>query len=101
MDENEAFQEPGDARYYFDLRKTIEADRSLQNILQTKMTEIEKHMANGLKFCTFLPGSFDKRFVKQLDNWIDREMTTDGRSMMVKLYHKYRRQISNYNPNLS
>lgn len=60
------------------------------------MTAIEIKIANALKFCTFLPGSFDKRFVKQLPNWIDREMTENGSAYMIKLFHKYHRQIPNY-----
>jgi len=60
------------------------------------MTATEIKVANALLQCTFLPGSFDKRFVKQLPNWQDREMTEKGRAMMLKLFQKYRRQIRNY-----
>lgn len=60
------------------------------------MTAIESKMALRLNHCTFLPGSFDKRFVKQLSNWKDREMTEKGRAKMIELFHKYRRQISDY-----
>lgn len=61
------------------------------------MTAIELKICNRLQFCRFLPATFDKRFVKQLPNWREREMTEKGRSMMIKLFHKYRRQISDYN----
>jgi hypothetical protein len=57
------------------------------------MTSDEWKMACDLSRCSFLPGSFDKRFAKQLVNWKDREMTEKGREMLKKLHHKYRRQI--------
>lgn len=61
------------------------------------MTTAEKKFADALSNCSFLPGSADKRFVKQLPNWHDRGMTVKGRAHMLKLAVKYRRQI----PNLS
>jgi hypothetical protein len=60
------------------------------------MTEIEKKVANRLMRCTFLPGSFHKRFVKQLKNWADRDMTEKGRALMIDLFHRYRNQIFDY-----
>lgn len=60
------------------------------------MTELEKKIANSLQFCSFLPGSFDKRFVKQLHIWADRDMTEKGRAYMLNLLYKYRRQIPDY-----
>lgn len=60
------------------------------------MTNIEKKIAARLNNCSFLPGSFDKRFVKQLSNWDDREMTERGRATMLMLFTKYRRQIPDY-----
>lgn len=60
------------------------------------MTVTERHIASALSQVTFLPGSFDKRFVKQLPNWLEREMTEKGRDKMIALFHKYRRQIPNY-----
>jgi hypothetical protein len=64
------------------------------------MTNAEKTIAEALGKCRFLPGSFDKRFVNQLPNWIDREMTKAGRTTLYRLYEKYRKQIPDYNPNL-
>ena len=64
------------------------------------MTQIEKHIAERLMKCRFLPGSFDKRFVNQLDNWTDRDMTTAGRTTLFRLYEKYRGQIPDYNANI-
>lgn len=60
------------------------------------MTDIEIKAAIALQNCTFLPGSFDKKFVHQLGNWYSRPMTQKGRAMMVKMLMKYRRQIPNY-----
>jgi len=60
------------------------------------MTVIERQIAVALQACSFLPGTFDKRFVQNLPNWYDREMTVKGRAMLVKLLVKYRRQIPNY-----
>lgn len=56
------------------------------------MTKEERKMANALRMCSFIPGSFDKKFVGQLANWEDREMTDKGREFLKKLYKKYRRQ---------
>jgi len=64
------------------------------------MTPIEKQIAADLSRCRFLPGSFDKKFVKQLPNWVDRDMTKAGRTTLYRLYEKYRGQIPDYNPNI-
>lgn len=60
------------------------------------MTEPEKSIAWALCSCSFLPGSFDKRFVNQLDKWKDRDMTVKGRAKMMELLQKYRRQIPSF-----
>lgn len=60
------------------------------------MTNNELQIANALSKCSFLPGTFDKRFVKQLPNWQEKELTVKGRAMLIKLMVKYRRQIPNY-----
>jgi hypothetical protein len=60
------------------------------------MTTIERKIASALISCSFLPGSFDKRFIRQLPNWENREMTEKGREKMIELLHKYRRQIPNH-----
>lgn len=64
------------------------------------MTNAEKIISVALSKCRFLPGSFDKRFVNQLPNWQEREMTKSGRTTLYRLYEKYRKQIPDYNPNL-
>lgn len=58
------------------------------------MTSEEIKMANALLKCTFLPASFDKKFVKQLPNWKERDMTPEGKALLEKLYYKYRKQIN-------
>jgi len=58
------------------------------------MTDLQKQVATALKNCSFLPGSFDKRFVRNLDP--DKEMTEKGLNMMLRLFDRYRRQIPNY-----
>lgn len=60
------------------------------------MTLEEKILANELMKCSFLPGSFDKKFVKQLPNWYSKPMTQKGKKTLVDLFHKYKRQISDY-----
>ena len=60
------------------------------------MTDLEHKIAVSLNNCTFLPGSFDKRFVKQLRDKLDQPMTDKGRAFMMSLFHKYRRQIPDY-----
>lgn len=58
------------------------------------MTSEEIKMANALLKCRLLPASFDKKFVKQLPNWKERDMTPEGKAMLEKLYYKYRKQIN-------
>lgn len=60
------------------------------------MTSIEVRCARALSTCSFLPGCFDKRWVKQLPKWQNREMTEKGRALLLKLVQKYRRQIPNH-----
>lgn len=60
------------------------------------MTQTERKVAYALNRCRFLPGSFEKKFVHQLDNWEDKEMTTKGRDCMLKMLDKFRNQIPNY-----
>lgn len=60
------------------------------------MTEREHYAANQLARCSFQPGSFEKRFAKQIkakavsDN---PEITEKGRACLWRLVYRYRRQI--------
>jgi hypothetical protein len=60
------------------------------------MTSTELKIAHALQNCNFLPGSFDKKFSNQLNNWEGRDMTQKGRDKMLEMLYKYRRQIHNY-----
>lgn len=59
------------------------------------MNESEELGWRALKRCSFLPGSFDKRWVKNADP--EKAMTKEGRTFMLKLLMKYRRQIPGWN----
>lgn len=60
------------------------------------MTEEEKRMVRILYQCSFLPASFDKRFVKgkyrHLQQTPDKPLTEKGHNCLVRLFHRYRRQ---------
>ena len=60
------------------------------------MTPTELKIASALQSCSYQPGSFDKKFTAQLDNWTNRDMTQKGRDKMLELLYKYRRQIPKY-----
>jgi len=62
-----------------------------------KVLATDEDRANIAKLvpCRFLPGSFDKRFARDLDSQLANsgEITEKQRAYLVKLVHKYRRQI--------
>jgi hypothetical protein len=70
----------------------------------TLITERDKLLISGLAGCTFLPGSWDKRFVKAMYGYdsVERkiiyptEITEKQRGCLEELYHRYRRQIPNH-----
>ena len=56
-------------------------------------------MIAALSKCNFLPGSYDKRFVRSLTEMLAREnpdkpkpLTQNQHNYLVKLFHKYRNQ---------
>jgi len=62
------------------------------------MTTGEKLIAQQLQEkVTFLPGSYDKRFARDIaylvTNYPDRDLTVGQRGHLYKLLHKYRRQL--------
>lgn len=63
------------------------------------MTPQEREIAINLDRCTYLPGSFEKRFARDMaffaQNDPDREMTARQRSWMLTQLKRYRRQIPN------
>lgn len=62
------------------------------------MTENQRKMIKALNKCIFLPGSFDKRFARDMysimtnDN-ADKPLTEKQGGYLAKLFHKYRKQI--------
>lgn len=59
------------------------------------LTDTEKLMAKALSTeVTFLPASYDKRFCYGLP--IDAEYTEKQIAFIHKIFHKYRRQIKDY-----
>ena len=60
------------------------------------MTTIEKMMSDRLQKCSFLPGSWEKKFVNQLSKWEDRQMTSKGRASLIRCFAKYHNQISDF-----
>ena len=60
------------------------------------MTQEQKQMLAALRNCTFLPGSYDKRFVNDMSNKAeDYELSDKQAVFLEKLHHRYRRQIGN------
>lgn len=63
------------------------------------ITELSEQIS-ALRKCTFLPGSYDKRFVRDvgscLDNMPEKELTERQVTYIKTLYHKYRKQIQNH-----
>ena len=66
-------------------------------VLTIKVPATDEDKANIAKLvpCRFLPGSFDKRFARDLDSQLSNsgEITEKQRTYLVKLIYKYRRQI--------
>lgn len=59
------------------------------------MTDDEKRMVDELSKCVFLPGSYEKRFVRELAyRGIKYELTAKQCAFLAKLHHSYRRQIA-------
>lgn len=58
------------------------------------MTPRHYESLQALKQCTFLPGSFDKRFVRDLSALPqDTELTEKQAANVERLAHRYRKQI--------
>lgn len=56
------------------------------------MTEQQRKMVSALAGCRFLPGSFEKRFVRSL---VDREgpLTSMQEKRLRQVAHSYRKQV--------
>lgn len=60
------------------------------------MDEEEKQAAQALAKCTYLPGSFEKRFARDMDSIARGEhptITAKQRVWLWKQVHRYRKQI--------
>ena len=60
------------------------------------MTDFEKMISSELQKCSVLPGSWEKRFIRQLPSWEDREMTPQGRASLIRCFCKYHAQIPDF-----
>ena len=63
--------------------------------VKVSATDEDRTNISKLVRCTFLPASFDKRFVKNIASQLANsgEITEKQRAYLVKLVYKYRRQI--------
>jgi hypothetical protein len=58
------------------------------------MDKVHFEMLQGLRRCTFMPGSWDKRFVRDLASKPeDAELTEKQQEWVEKMAYKYRRQV--------
>jgi hypothetical protein len=65
------------------------------------MTETEKDMLHRLSRCTFLPGSWEKRFVRNLHFTARSKKPTISpkqREWLVEIAYRYRNQIERQTP---
>lgn len=59
------------------------------------MTPDERKKVEALAMCTFLPGSYPKRFVRDMSTLPeDYILTFKQEAYLLKLYWQYRRQIN-------
>lgn len=63
------------------------------------MTDEERSLVRQLWLCTFLPGSFEKRFVNSLYSLIVQSpeqpiLSNKQHAYLAKLAHRYRRQLA-------
>ena len=58
---------------------------------RTDLTTIEVKMLRALAGCTFTPGSFDKRFVRDIQG--QTALTEKQRDLLHKTFYRYRRQM--------
>lgn len=58
------------------------------------MTGAYVHLISALSKCTFLPGSWDKRFARDMAGLFPGgDLTEKQRANVLRLVHKYRRQL--------
>lgn len=58
------------------------------------MEQYQRDMINELRACTFLPGSYQKRFVRDMSTKPDDyELSEKQAAFLEKLHYMYREQI--------
>ncbi len=61
------------------------------------MDKYQREMINELSACTFLPGSYQKRFVRDLSTKPDDyELSEKQTAFLEKLHYMYRKQIGKH-----
>lgn len=59
------------------------------------MTKEQRSKLEALDRCTMLPGSWDKRFIRDMKGQPADFVPSEKQSEMIeKLYHRYRRQLA-------
>ena len=59
------------------------------------MNDLQKKAVSLLNRCTFIPGSFDKRFVRTLNGKGEKPITENQEKYLWKLVWAYRKQHRN------
>lgn len=69
-----------------------------KTLTRTPASDIEREISKRLSFVTCLPGTFDKRFCRDIKHVCHSPegITENQRDILYKLLKKYRRQIANY-----
>lgn len=57
------------------------------------ITDEQQKMTKQLAMCRFLPGSFEKKFARDMAG--ATTLTTGQAEYLQKLHHRYRKQIAN------
>jgi hypothetical protein len=58
------------------------------------MTEEQKRVFNALETCRFMPGTFEKRFVRTLaEHFLDRELSEKQETMLWHIAFSWRKQM--------
>lgn len=61
------------------------------------MTDEQQHKARALSYCTFLPGSSEKRFVRQIADYPpEKELSEKQAAWLDRLCYHYRKQLSKH-----
>lgn len=61
-------------------------------VSRVDLTPLERKMLRLLAGCTFLPGSFEKRFVRSISD--QTALTEKQRALFHKMFYRYRRQMN-------